>query len=143
MSAQIATHLDYLRRQIMKSPYAKLASQFEEKSKINAEYVVVAVIAVFIALLFAGVGSSLISNIVGFVYPVIASIKAIESKGTDDDTQWLTYWVVYALFSILDTFASYILYWIPFFYPLKLAFLLWCMLPQFKVSTAVPILTSF
>ena len=37
------------------------------------------------------------------------------------------------MFSILDSFASVILYWIPFFYPLKLAFLLWCMLPQFKV----------
>jgi receptor expression-enhancing protein 5/6 len=133
MSAAIVTQLDYLRRQIMKSSVAKYASQWEEKTKVNVEYLFVGLALILAALLFAGVGGSLITNLVGFLYPVVCSVKAIESKETDDDTQWLTYWVVYSLFNIFDSFAGIILYWIPFFYPLKLAFLLWCMLPQYKV----------
>lgn len=87
--AAISTQLDYMRRQIMKSPYAKYANSFEEKTKINSEYVVVGVMAILAALLFAGVGGSLIVNVVGFIYPVVCSIKAIESVESEDDTQWL------------------------------------------------------
>ena len=47
-----------------------------------------------------------------------------------DDTQWLMYWVVYAFFSIIEVFTDFLLYWIPFYYAFKLAFLLWAMLPQ-------------
>ena len=43
------------------------------------------------------------------------SIKAIESKEKDDDTKWLTYWVTYALFSLLEFFSDIFLFWIPFY----------------------------
>lgn len=29
---------------------------------------------------------------------------------------------------------GFLVYWIPFYFPLKLVFLLWCMSPQYKVS---------
>ena len=70
-------------------------------------------------------------SIVGFVYPAFKSFEAIEKKGRDD-TQWLIYWVVYAFFSIIETFVDILLYWIPFYYAFKMAFLLWAMLPQTK-----------
>ncbi len=49
----------------------------------------------------------------GFIYPTYMSFKAIESKGTDDDKLWLTYWVVFGFFNIIETFTDVILYWIP------------------------------
>lgn len=49
-----------------------------------------------------------------------------------DDTQWLVYWIIYALFAIMEVFVDFLLYWIPFYYAFKLAFLLWAMLPQTK-----------
>ncbi|KFP75149.1 Receptor expression-enhancing protein 5, partial [Acanthisitta chloris] len=54
-------------------------------------------------------------------------IKAIESPNKDDDTQWLTYWVVYGVFSIVEFFSDIFLSWFPFYYMLKCGFLLWCM----------------
>lgn len=42
----------------------------------------------------------------------------------------LTYWVVYAAFNILESFSDYLLYWIPFYYAVKLGFLVWLFYPS-------------
>ncbi len=47
----------------------------------------------------------------------------------------LIYWVVYGLFGCLEAFVEFFLYWIPFYYPLKICFLLWCMHPQSRGAT--------
>ncbi|NWX92442.1 REEP6 protein, partial [Nothoprocta ornata] len=57
------------------------------------------------------------------------SIKAIESSSKEDDTTWLTYWVVYGVFSVAEFFSDTFLYWFPFYYAGKCVFLLWCMAP--------------
>ncbi|NXI45853.1 REEP6 protein, partial [Galbula dea] len=57
------------------------------------------------------------------------SIKAIESTNKEDDTTWLTYWVVYGVFSIAEFFSDIFLYWFPFYYVGKCLFLVWCMAP--------------
>lgn len=44
------------------------------------------------------------------------SIKAIESSSKEDDTTWLTYWVVYGVFSVAEFFSDIFLYWFPFYY---------------------------
>ena len=38
---------------------------------------------------------TLVSFYAAGVYPMYASMKAIERKRPDDDTLWLTYWIVY------------------------------------------------
>ena len=47
------------------------------------------------------------------------SCKAIDSEEKDDDTQWLTYWVVYAAFGILEYFTDLFLSWVPFYFLIK------------------------
>lgn len=34
-----------------------------------------------------------VSNLIGWALPAFLSVRAIESPGTNDDKQWLTYWV--------------------------------------------------
>lgn len=43
-------------------------------------------------------------------------VKAIESPNKEDDTVWLTYWVVYALFGLVEFFSDLLLFWFPFYY---------------------------
>lgn len=76
----------------------------------------------------------MLCSIVGFVYPAFKSFETIETKTKGDDIQWLVYWVIFAFFSLIETFRDFLLYWIPFYYAFKLAFLLWAMLPQTKGS---------
>lgn len=46
----------------------------------------------------------------------IPRIKAIESPSKEDDTVWLTYWVVYSLFGLAEFFSDLLLSWFPFYY---------------------------
>lgn len=41
-------------------------------------------------------------------------------------------WVVFAVFSVLETASDFVLYWLPFYYAVKVAFLLYCQLPMFR-----------
>lgn len=73
-----------------------------------------------------------VCNLVGFVYPAYASFKALETKEADDDVQWLTYWVVHSVFATMDAVLGNTLGWIPLFYEMKLLFIIWMIVPQFK-----------
>ena len=55
------------------------------------------------------------------VYVLPLSCQAIDSEDKDDDTQWLTYWVVYAAFGILEYFTDIFLGWVPFYFLAKVS----------------------
>lgn len=83
-------------------------------------------------MIFFGVGAGVLCSVVGFGYPAFKSLESIENKNRGDDVQWLVYWVIFSFFAVLEAFDGFLLYWIPFYYAFKLAFLLWAMLPQTK-----------
>ena len=58
------------------------------------------------------------------------SFKAIESPDKEDDKKWLTYWIVFGFFTLFDTPLSYALYFLPFYYPVKLLFYVWMFYPN-------------
>lgn len=124
---QFKSQLDTVRAKLDQVPALQKA---EEATKIPKEYLALAGGFILLSLVFFGIGAGSLCSIVGFVYPAYKSLLAIESKSRGDDTQWLIYWVVYCFFSMIEVFTDFLLYWIPFYFAFKLAFLLWAMLPQ-------------
>lgn len=126
---QVQIQLQKFRKKLDKYPSLAKA---EEATKIPKEYLTISGAFILFALIFFGIGVGSLCSIVGFVYPAYKSLLAIEHPARGDETQWLIYWVVYCFFSMIEVFTDFLLYWIPFYYAFKLAFLLWAMLPQTK-----------
>jgi len=71
-----------------------------------------------------------VSNLIGWALPAYLSVQAIESPGTNDDKQWLTYWVVFGSLNLAESMGlRAILYWIPMWFVFKTLFTIWLMLP--------------
>uniref|UniRef100_A0A8C5D1Q5 Receptor expression-enhancing protein n=1 Tax=Gouania willdenowi TaxID=441366 RepID=A0A8C5D1Q5_GOUWI len=101
----------------------------EQRTGIKKKILAASAVSLTGLYLVYGYGAALLCNLIGFVYPAYYSIKAIESESKEDDTKWLTYWVVYGVFSLGEFFSDIFLYWFPFYYAFKCLFLLWCMAP--------------
>jgi len=91
-------------------------------------------------------------KLVGFSYPVYASFKALKTEAASDDTEWLTYWVVFGTFILLEDFSSLFFEesnWSFLYYIAKLVFILWLFMPKFKGANTVfkkiisPVLTKW
>jgi len=73
---------------------------------------------------------------VGVIKPVYNSFKALQTKGSDaEKLKWLTYWMVFAIFSSLEFALDLFGKWVPFYYEAKLGFLLWLQLEQTNGAT--------
>uniref|UniRef100_A0A5K3FAJ7 Receptor expression-enhancing protein n=1 Tax=Mesocestoides corti TaxID=53468 RepID=A0A5K3FAJ7_MESCO len=127
-------HLKRIRDQINKKLQEKNAvtdvlNKVQDKTGVNKEYIVYGFCAIIVLYLMIGWGATFLANFIGFVYPAYCSIKAIESMEKDDDTKWLTYWVVYAAFALVETFTDIFLFWIPLYAFQKCVFLVFLMIP--------------
>ncbi|PRQ23603.1 hypothetical protein RchiOBHm_Chr6g0263171 [Rosa chinensis] len=67
---------------------------------------------------------------VGVALPVYSTFKAIESKDRDEQQRWLLYWAAYGSFSIAEVFSDKLISWVPLYYHMKFAFLVWLQLPS-------------
>jgi len=106
------------------------AQQVEDQAGVPLIAIAGGAATVFIILALLILGPGFAVDFVGFAFPAYASLKALESDSKDDDTQWLTYWVVYAFFDVLETFVDLFEEWIPYYFFLKFFFLIWLFAPM-------------
>ncbi|XP_078151732.1 HVA22-like protein F [Carex rostrata] len=69
---------------------------------------------------------------VTLIYPLYASVRAIESPSSVDDQQWLTYWVIHSFITIFELTFWNVLRWFPLWHIMKLLFCCWLVLPVFN-----------
>ncbi|CAH2293066.1 receptor expression-enhancing 6 isoform X1 [Pelobates cultripes] len=122
---------------------SRIFGKFEEKTGIKKTYLATGSICSLGLYLIFGYGASLVCNLIGFVYPAYTSIKAIESPDKKDDTIWLTYWVVYGVFSVVEFFSDIFLFWFPFYYLGKVRMLLQTTVRSYSVLCPIAFTLSF
>jgi hypothetical protein len=58
---------------------------------------------------FSGVGARALSNLVGLLYPLYRSFKALRSPEPGDDKQWLCYWLLFGSSCVAESFIGFVL----------------------------------
>ncbi|XP_029663874.1 receptor expression-enhancing protein 5-like isoform X2 [Formica exsecta] len=129
--ARIVAVKEYLEKALKdeNKPWVKMFAFAEQKIGVDRLYIFVGSLVLLALYLVFGLGQQLVCNIVGFVYPAYESMKALESSKKEDDTKWLTYWVVFAIFTIVEFFSEYIVCWFPVYWLFKCIFYVWLMAP--------------
>ena len=74
-------------------------------------------------------GYDIVCALLTCLYPMIYSIRAIESPNEDDDKQWLSFWTVFGIFQTIELFFGFILSFIPYYAVIRLVFFIFLMHP--------------
>jgi len=131
MSAAVASFQDKLGKALhQKGLVGDSFKVLEDNTGVQRLYIAYGIGGLVATWLAFGFGAQLLANTIGFAYPAYCSIRALESTVKSDDTQWLTYWVVFAAFSVVEYFADFIAGWVPFYWLSKCLFMVWCMAPM-------------
>ncbi|KAK1164627.1 receptor expression-enhancing protein 3-like [Acipenser oxyrinchus oxyrinchus] len=65
----------------------------------------------------------------GTLYPAYSSYKAVKTKNVKEYVRWMMYWIVFALYTVLETITDLTVSWFPLYYELKIAFVIWLLSP--------------
>ena len=104
----------------------------QKATGVKIVYILLGAFVLSLVLIYVFSGLRALSMLVGTLYPGWASLKAIKSKDKEDDTFWLSYWVVFGIFSAFESITDILLFWIPFYELLKICFYFYLFSPQLK-----------
>lgn len=106
---------------------------------LKKAYVVGGVGMLFVlAIVYLMGGMRLAVGLVSFLYPAYMSLQCIENKpGAGEEKQWLTYWVIYSLFGIVESALSFITTMIPYYSFFKVAMFMYLFHPHTTGATKV------
>ncbi|XP_786990.3 receptor expression-enhancing protein 2 [Strongylocentrotus purpuratus] len=79
--------------------------------------------------------SRLVVLVFGTLYPAYYSYKAVKTRNVKEYVKWMMYWIVFALFSCVETVADIFASILPFYYEIKILFIFWLISPWTKGST--------
>lgn len=126
----VALHqLDFIDSKLLENEYMQVIAA--KVPKARPAYLAGGVSVFIFLFLVWGVGARFVANLVGFIYPLYQSFHSLkDGKADETDSQWLTYWVVYAVFTLIESLTDFLSNWIPLYHLVKIGFLVWCFLPQ-------------
>ena len=121
-----------------------------DKSGIHPIYFLY-ILLICLIFIFIGFFDNILTIIIGTAYPLYISYKTLqnyindidedeeedvenEDENINDMIQWLSYWVVYSFFINIESIFKRFLMYIPFYFFIKVIFLLFCFLPQYQLS---------
>lgn len=73
--------------------------------------------------------------VLGTLFPAYRSYKAVKNKDYKEYVKWMMYWIVFALFTAVETILDIFMSWFPFYYEIKILFILWVLSPATRGSS--------
>ncbi|XP_031434628.1 receptor expression-enhancing protein 3a [Clupea harengus] len=73
----------------------------------------------------------------GTLYPAYYSYKAVRTKNVKEYVRWMMYWIVYALYTVVEAITDTSLSWFPLYYELKVAFVIWLLSPYTRGASLI------
>jgi len=75
---------------------------------------------------------------VATLYPSYASFKAVKTKNVKEYVKWMMYWIIFSMFSSLETVLDpFVSFWLPFYCEVKLVLLLYLVAPATRGSSVI------
>lgn len=81
--------------------------------------------------------SVFVCRMVGTVYPGYMSYKAVTTKNVEEYMRWMKYWTVFSFYTAVEFVTDIFLSWIPLYYELKIAFVMYLFMPQTRGADTV------
>lgn len=73
----------------------------------------------------------------GTLYPAYYSYKAVKTKNVKEYVRWMMYWIVFALYTVVETVTDLTLAWFPLYYELKIAIVIWLLSPYTRGASLI------
>ncbi|KAL4640985.1 receptor expression-enhancing protein 3-like [Arapaima gigas] len=73
----------------------------------------------------------------GTLYPAYYSYKAVKTKNVKEYVRWMMYWIVFALYTVVETLTDLSLSWFPLYYEIKIAFVVWLLSPYTRGASLI------
>ncbi|KAL1264006.1 hypothetical protein QQF64_004361, partial [Cirrhinus molitorella] len=73
----------------------------------------------------------------GNLYPAYYSYKAVKTKNVKEYVRWMMYWIVFALFTVVETITDLTIAWFPLYYEIKIAFVIWLLSPYTRGASVI------
>jgi len=139
--SQLQKQLYLADNKLQQNDYVKL---IHEKTQVRPSFLFVGPATFILLFLVWGVGATFVCNLIGFAFPLYESYRtlAISQQSTSQQThslqaQWLTYWIIYGTFTLIESLTDFFLYWVPLYHLVKIAFLVWCFLPNTRGAEVI------
>jgi len=116
--------------------WQKQMNLIQEKTGIKGIFVILGLVLCVVFVYF-NILDTIITNLVGTLYPAFWTIKSLEQNLVEEQKKWLTYWVVFGSFIIIDMSSVVIVKFIPFYFVLKILFLIWLFMPGSNGCTII------
>ncbi|KAI8616076.1 TB2/DP1, HVA22 family-domain-containing protein [Chytriomyces sp. MP71] len=89
---------------------------------------------VYVVLVTCNVYGGFLTFALGVGWPIVKSLRAAEACKKEEVQTWISYWVITAIMTLTEYAGKAILTILPFYYTIKMVFLLWLMIPYFNGS---------
>jgi receptor expression-enhancing protein 5/6 len=115
---------------------SKQLKMIYNKTHIPLIYMLMAIIFILLTSIYMLSGIRAITNIVGVIYPGYMSLKALShsssQSSSNEDMLWLSYWIWYGLFTMIESISDVLLFWIPMYEFMKMGFYIYLYAPNTK-----------